>query len=50
MGIVLGILVALAAWWFLKLSFWTIVLFVIVGAIVGAIPTFMRRTKSKMNR
>jgi len=47
MGILLGIMAGVAAWWFLKLSFWTVVLFVIAGALIGAIPKFMNRSKMK---
>ncbi|MBL0388607.1 hypothetical protein JJB07_18540 [Tumebacillus sp. ITR2] len=43
MGIIIGLLVAVVLWKILKLSVLALVWIAIIGAIVGAIPTFMRR-------
>ena len=43
MGIIVGILLAVVIWWFLKLSLYTLIAFAVIGAFLGAIPRFMAR-------
>jgi hypothetical protein len=45
MGIIIGIIVAVVAWKLFKFSMMALIWLVIIGAILGAIPTFMRRAK-----
>lgn len=43
LGILLGIVVAVILWNIFKFSIGALIAFVIVGALLGAIPRFMRR-------
>lgn len=45
MGIIIGIILAVVAWYLFKFSVMALFWLVVIGAIVGAIPTFMRRMK-----
>ena len=45
MGIIIGIIVAVIAWQLFKFSLTALIWLVVIGAILGAIPTFMRRAK-----
>ncbi|MGZ4032876.1 MAG: hypothetical protein ACXVP2_12030 [Tumebacillaceae bacterium] len=47
MGIIVGIVLAVIVWKLLKLSVMAVIWLAIIGAIVGAIPTFMNRMRSR---
>lgn len=45
MGIIIGIILAVIAWKLFKFSVMALIWLVVIGAVVGAIPSFMRRAK-----
>jgi hypothetical protein len=45
MGIIVGVILAVVVWWFLKLTIGALLFLLVLGALVGSITLFRRRAK-----